>query len=1185
MFAAVDYNPSLPDCIKRRVDVLVRQKKVNQDLIFQAISWIGEDVLIDDEDEEDVAHENQEDHVIKCFGVKDDGTTVSVSIKNFHPYFYVKVDDNWTKKETSLLHDSLKRLLHRSAQNNILSVELCKKKDFWGFTNFKMFNFAKITFKNLKTMRSINYKLTDQNGISIDNVGRRTFRVYESNIDPFIRFIHTKDLDPVGWISIPARRYKCTDVLPSTCQLDVEVDWNNVHRHDSLENAPFLVASFDIECMSRSGDFPLPHKDYGKLARQVYDMYVQNIPKELLEYKKREILLNAFYYALGLELVPTETPFMYKSRINIIDFKSPIQDTEGVRECFKVILDDIVTILNGKSPSFAKFRVQNPDADKNKRTYIIEELTNKLDNMGLPDIMGDSIIQIGTTFHVYGDRQCCFRHILCLGDTTPIDNAYVQSCGSETEMLLEWRNMIQHINPDVITGYNITGFDFTYMYERVCDLGIQGEFMNIGRLRDTPSKFKVTELSSSALGDNTLKYIDMQGRVLVDMMKVIQRDHKLDTYKLDHVASLFMGMKKDDVSPQDIFRLQDGTSDDRKRIAEYCLKDCELCNRLMSKLEILANNIGMANVCKVPLSFIFMRGQGIKILSLVMKQCMEDGFLIPVIKKSGNFNGDEDSYEGAIVLDPKEGIYTTHPVSVLDFYALYPSAMCSEEISHERLLAKNDQTYKNLDGVAYVDIKYDIFVGKGDKKVKVGEETSTYAQLPNGEKGVIPRILMKLLSARKATRNRLMNKLVTLKNGNVLVGHYDDTKHVVKMENGDVIQVRDDEVSSIQDEYNDFQKAVLDGLQLAYKITANSLYGQMGAKTSPLYLKEIAACTTATGRSMILKAKEFLEQNYGANVIYGDTDSIFVIFKNVSASGTPLTGRDAIMNSIRLAKEASRKFKQFIKEPHDLEYEKTYWPFILLSKKRYAGHLYGMDDVKYKQHCMGIALKRRDNAPIVKEIYGGVIDIILKTQDVNESITFLQQSLKKLINGKYPLKDFIITKSLSAHYKNPHTIAHKVLADRMAERNPGDKPQTNDRIPFVYFVAPPPLKGRNMLQGDMIEHPDYVVEKKLKVDYASYITKQIMNPVVEIYSIVVDRIPGNTMTSADYDKVYKSLEQDDKYKGNVSVIKDAFAKVRKEHVQRILFDPILKELERIRIKNSAQNITRYFKPLKDSDKS
>ena len=91
-------------------------------------------------------------------------------------------------------------------------------------------------------------------------------------------------------------------------------------------------------------------------------------------------------------------------------------------------------------------------------------------------------------------------------------------------------------------------------------------------------------------------------------------------------------LAKDDVSPQDIFRLQEGSDDDRKIVAVYCIQDCALCNYLIDKLKLITNNIGMANVCSVPLSYLFLRGQGVKIFSLVSHQCRKEGFLIPVVK-------------------------------------------------------------------------------------------------------------------------------------------------------------------------------------------------------------------------------------------------------------------------------------------------------------------------------------------------------------------------------------------------------------------------------------------------------------------------------------------------------------------------------------------------------------------------
>ena len=146
-----------------------------------------------------------------------------------------------------------------------------------------------------------------------------------------------------------------------------------------------------------------------------------------------------------------------------------------------------------------------------------------------------------------------------------------------------------------------------------------------------------------------------------------------DSYKLDNVAEHFTGQKKNDVTPADIFRMQKGSDADRAVIAAYCVQDCELVLKIAWKLESLANNIGMANVCSVPLMYIFMRGQGVKIFSLVAKQCKMDDFLVPTMRVDDTLAEDE-GYEGAIVLEPQAGIYM-EPVSVLDYASLYPNSM------------------------------------------------------------------------------------------------------------------------------------------------------------------------------------------------------------------------------------------------------------------------------------------------------------------------------------------------------------------------------------------------------------------------------------------------------------------------------------------------------------------------------
>ena len=153
---------------------------------------------------------------------------------------------------------------------------------------------------------------------------------------------------------------------------------------------------------------------------------------------------------------------------------------------------------------------------------------------------------------------------------------------------------------------------------------------------------------------------------------------------------------------------------------------------------------------------------------------------------------------------------------------------------------------------------------------------------------------------------------------------------------------------------------------------------------------------------------------------------------------------------------------------------------------------------------MGIVLKRRDNANIVKICYGGVITKLLEDKTIVSAVTFLKEKLEELINGEFPIEDLTITKTLRGYYKVPESIAHKVLADRMGERDPGNKPSSNDRIPYVY-VAVKEQKGKKILQGDRIEHPDYINQHKLQIDYKFYITNQIMKPIIQIFEMCLDK--------------------------------------------------------------------------------
>jgi DNA polymerase elongation subunit (family B) len=761
------------------------------------------------------------------------------------------------------------------------------------------------------------------------------------------------------------------------------------------------------------------------------------------------------------------------------------------------------------------------DSSVDSDTKIME--LNKTLSSIFPKLKGDIVTFIGSTFLRYGDSKPYMNHCIVrdtCSEMPHVENSVLESYASEKDVLLAWTRLIQRENPDIVIGYNIFGFDYQFMYQRSRELGITRPFLQLSRNKGEVCLKKNWKTGKEGLEENTiviasgqhdLKFVNMTGRLQIDLYNYLRRDYNLTKYKLDYVSGYFIGdgvksithecgntivksgnlsgldvgsyinfeeeahsvdsykdgakfqvieinketstflinseespdmtkkvrwgLAKDDVTPQDIFRMTNEGPDERALIAKYCIQDCNLVHHLLNKIDVITGYVEMANLCSVPLDFLVMRGQGIKLTSYLAKKCREKGTLMPVLDKA---NSDE-GYEGAIVLPPKSDLYLEEPVACVDYSSLYPSSMISENISPDskvwtkeydldgNLLQESGERdkdgnfmYDNLPNYKYVDISYDAYSWRRKTpsnpksammKVKVGTKTCRFAQFPDGELGILPSILKECLAARKATR-----KL-------------------------------------IPQEKDEFMKNVLDKRQLSIKVTANSMYGQTGAKTSTFYEKDVAASTTATGRKLLTYAQRVIEEAYkdrtvvtkeygevrtNAEYVYGDTDSVFFKFNLTELDGTPILGQKALEITIELAQQAGELATMFLKAPHDLEYEKTFLPFCLLSKKRYVGMLYELDPNKCKRKSMGIVLKRRDNAPVVKDVYGGIIDILMKDKDIEKAARFLEESLRSLVDGEIGLDKLIITKSLRGHYKNPKQIAHKVLADRIGQKGSGE---------------------------------------------------------------------------------------------------------------------------------------------------
>ena len=1205
------------------------------DLEFQIYDYRETHINLD----EDSEVETMGEYVVQVFGRTMDGKSVYAKLTNFQPRFYIGIPQKWSNREISRMEKYLKSSENKSIwkmhRDCLTKVGLVKKKKAYGFTNNKIFKYAVLFFTNLWACKKFSY-LFEHRKVYIPGVTSKglKFNIYESNLAPLIRCFHIQDIPGCGWVKSDSHTLVDKSEKESICDYEIMLPYTNLLPIEKDCNAPLRICSFDIECYSYDGMFP--------------------------------------------------------------------------------------------------------QARRSK----------------------DKIIQIGSTYNYLGNKEIYRQHIVTLDTCNKIEGAVVESFDNEKDLLRGWVNEIKSHDVDILTGYNIFYFDEKYIYDRAKLLNIDFDVSYMSKLNTYKCKFLEQKLASSALGENILKYYDTPGIVHIDLMKDVQKTYKLESYKLDKVAGsfikgevesikkvrknkyelyckkitdlrkddyihlelqesyvsedigekfpiykldlekniitlktdldlveecdfergkVFWSQAKDDVPPKMIFKMQTMGPKERCIVAKYCLKDCILVNLLVEKLQVVTKNIEMANVCYVPLSYIFVRGQGVKLFSLCLKEFRKSGFIFPVMRKPEE---DLGKYEGAIVFDPIPAV-NYQAFAVKDYASLYPSSIIHKNMSHETKV--DNPEYDNLEEVEYFNAQF------VDNEGNINYRR--YAKL-KGEYGMVPKILQNLLGERKAVK-KLMKT-----------------------------------------EKDNFKYGILDAKQLALKITANSLYGQLGASTSPVRERDTAACTTSTGREMLILAKKYDEEIlpwminglqiaymngdsetvdniykkelkdcedeklkekiekfckrteglvFNPIVKYGDTDSIFSCYqyrkdnkeisdkktlsllKKIMRFGKDLLGAfipkkdydmyseiyDKYYGEIKSLKLPTKlkvkpipehnevvlpiedRLKQLVKEyveesyfpwlwtlhdmfaldlsyldasireeivdirlfkwgnkqigkirieeqlfsdvdkydlilrcrtfcndilgkhylvpywkykknkleyrvkitkngelikdksnldysvelgiisgdtiksrlalPQDLEYEKTFWPYLILTKKRYVGNKYEFDLDKFKFDFMGIVLKRRDNAPIVKEICSGIINKLIVERDPEGAYKFLEDCLTKMFNDEYNIKYFLQSRTLKAKesYVNWTRIAHVVLAERIGERDPGNKPQPGDRIMFAAIEVE---DSKHKLQGDRIEIPEYIKEKGLKVDYFFYLTNQIEKPALQFLKLAIPNV-------------------------------------------------------------------------------
>jgi DNA polymerase delta subunit 1 len=873
-------------------------------VVFQALTWEARD------------SEEGNEHLITIFGKTEEGDSVSVTTA-FTPYFFIKLPENVSQQTIREIYNTI----DSKCPETLLCYSVTKSKDVWGFQNNKKFSYMKLDFISLQARRRVDSFLKKSMELTS---GPFKFKVFESNLDPVLRLMHRTGIQSTGWLD---SGNKCVNTSVSTTKIDLFCnDWTTLKPVVRDDIAPFVVASFDIECNSSTGKFP--------------DADV----------------------------------------------------TDDV--CFQIAI------------SLCKFGSDEP----------------------------------------YNKTCLCYKKT---DDNTT--NGTILSYDTEREMLEAFQKYIQKHDVDILTGWNIFGFDLEYIFKRAYVSGCNRRFFNLGRLRDVASDLTIKKLSSSALGDNLLKLLPMPGRFVFDMFHEVKKNYKLDSYSLNNVSKLYLGDQKIDMPAKEMFlRYREEDPIKLREVAEYCIKDTLLPHGLMKKLCTLFNLVEMAKATWVPISFLSERGQQIKVFSQLTKKARELGFMVPTIRYGAI---PEEPYEGATVLEAQKGAYYT-PITALDFESLYPSIMMAHNLCYSSYVM-DEKRYGDIPGITY-------------ETFNVADKTYKFAQdVP----GLLPSILLELKQFRK--------------------------------------QAKKDMASA-----TGFMKEVYNGKQLAYKVSMNSVYGFCGAGKGILPCVPIASTTTSQGRNMIEQTKNYVENNFpGAKVRYGDTDSVMVEFDVGDRKGVEAIEYSWTLGE-RAAEECSSLFKkpnnlelEKVYWPYFLYSKKRYAAKLWTRDKE--GKM-NMDYIDIK----GLQIVRRDNTPHVRKVCKELLDVVLNSSDKEPPSDLARERAIQLLTGEVNNEELILSQTLADNYKvkgksisiNKYddktnrylsedvNMAHVQVFNKMRERNPGSEPQSGDRVPYLLVKT----ENHKAKAYEKSEDPKFVEENNLPVDYHYYFVNKFLTPVCDL---------------------------------------------------------------------------------------
>lgn len=625
---------------------------------------------------------------------------------------------------------------------------------------------------------------------------------------------------------------------------------------------------------------------------------------------------------------------------------------------------------------------------------------------------------------------------------------------TELDAMVRMVEVVRTHDPDVLTGYEVHGSSWGYLIERarhkydynLCDEFSRMRSQSHGRFGKDADRW----------GFNTTSTIRVTGRHMINIWRAMRGELNLLQYTMENVVWHLLHRR----IPHYTHRtLTDWYTNGRQRnlakVLRYYITRTKMDIRILEENELIPRTSEQARLLGVDFFSVFSRGSQFKVESIMFRIAKPENFVLvsPSRKQVGGQNALECL---PLVMEPQSAFYNS-PLLVLDFQSLYPSVMIAYNYCYSTFLGRITN-WRGTNKMGFTDYK------RQDRLLELLKDYINIA--PNG-----------MMYTKVEIRKSLLAKMLT----EIL-----ETRVMVK---SGMKQDKDDKTL----------QQLLNNRQLALKLLANVTYGYTSASFSGrMPCSEIADSIVQTGRETLERAIAYIHsvEKWGAEVVYGDTDSLFIYLKGRT--------RDQAFD---IGNEIAKAITDMNPRPVKLKFEKVYHPCVLLAKKRYVGYKYeSRDQVKPDFDAKGIETVRRDGTPAEQKIEEKALKLLFETADLSQIKEYFQSQCDKIMRGQVSVQDFCFAREVrlgSYSDKGPPPpgaliSTRKMLEDARAE------PQYGERVPYVVISGAP---GARLIDR-CVAPEDLLASDHCTLDAEYYITKNLIPPLERIFNLVGANVRG-----------------------------------------------------------------------------